>query len=145
MEKFNEYKLDALLITETWLQNTIKDDTWLQASECHKDGHKISVINRQDKKGGGIAILYSTKYKIKTIEHTEYISFEGGIWHIQSGLTHYILLGVYHPPVGMQQGITESIFIDDLTGLLTEVVSNHNNIVILGDITFTSVNQKILM
>ena len=29
MEKINEYKLDALLITETWLQNTIEDDTWL--------------------------------------------------------------------------------------------------------------------
>ena len=33
MENFNEYKLDALCITETLLQNTDKDDTWLQASE----------------------------------------------------------------------------------------------------------------
>ena len=32
MENFNEYKLDALLITETWLQNTVEDDTWLQGS-----------------------------------------------------------------------------------------------------------------
>ena len=100
MEKFNKYKLDALLITETWLQNT-EDDTWLQASEFHKDGHQIPNINRQDKRGGGIALLYSTKYKIKTIEHTKYISFETGICHIQSGLTHYTLLGVYHPLVGM--------------------------------------------
>ena len=41
---------------------------------------------------------------------------------------------MYHPPVGTQQGITNSIFIYDLTELLTEIVSNHNNIVILGDI-----------
>ena len=34
----------------------------------------------------------------------------------------------------MQQGITNSNFIDDLTELLTKVVSNHNNIIILGDI-----------
>ena len=34
----------------------------------------------------------------------------------------------------MQQGNTKSIFIDDLTKLLTEVVSNHDNIVILEDI-----------
>ena len=59
---------------------------------------------------------------------------ESGVWHIQIGSTHYTLLGVYHPPVGKQQGITNSIFIDDLTELLTEVVFNHNNIVILGDI-----------
>ena len=33
----------------------------------------------------------------------------------------------------MQQGITNSTFIDNLTEL-TEVVSNHNNTVILGDV-----------
>ena len=132
MENFSEYKLDALVITETWLQNTVEDDTWLQASEFHKDGHEIS--NRLDKKGGGIALLYSTKYKIKTVAHTKYSSFQTGDWHIQSGSTHYTLFGVYHPPVGMQQGITNSIFIGDLTELLMEVVSNNNNIIILGDI-----------
>ena len=34
----------------------------------------------------------------------------------------------------MQQGIKKNVFIDDLTELLMEVVSNHNNIIILGDI-----------
>ena len=47
---------------------------------------------------------------------------------------HCTLLSIYHPPVGTQQGITNSIFIDDLTELLTELVSNHNNLIILGDI-----------
>ena len=32
MENFNEYTLDALFITETWLQNTDEDNTLLQAS-----------------------------------------------------------------------------------------------------------------
>ena len=128
-ENFNEYKLDALLITKTWLQNIVEDDTWLQASEFHKNGHEISNINRQDNRGGGIALLFFTKYNIKTVTHTKYSSIESGVWHIQSGSTHYTLLGVYHPPVG-----TQSIFIDDLTELLTEVVSNHINIIILGDI-----------
>ena len=131
MENFNEYKLDALLITETWLQNTVDDDTWLQESEFSKDGHGISNINSEDKRGEGIALLDSSKYKIETVTHTKYSSFESRVWHIQIGSTHYTLHGNYHPPVGMQQGITESIFIDDLTELLTEVVSNHNNIVII--------------
>ena len=134
MENFSEYKLDVLLITETWLQNTVEDGTWLQASEFCEDGHEISNIYRQDRRGGGIALLYSSKYKIKTVAHTKYSSFESRVRHIQIGSTHYRLLGVYHLPVGTQQGITNSIFIDDLTELLTEVVSNHNNIVILGDI-----------
>ena len=135
MENFNEYKLDALLITETWLQNTVEDDVWLQASEFHKDGHEISNISRQDKRIEGIALLYSTKKnKIKTVAHKKYHSFESGVWLIQFGSTHYTILGVYHLLVGTQQGITNSIFIDALTELLMEIVSNHNNIIILGDI-----------
>ena len=53
---------------------------------------------------------------------------------MQSGSTHCTLLGVYHISVGTQQGITNSIFIDDLSGLLTEVVSNQSSLIILGDI-----------
>ena len=86
----------------------VEDVTWLQASEFHKDGHEIFNVNRQDKRGGGIALLYSTKYKIKTVKHTTYSSFESRVWHIPSGLTHYALLVVYHPPVRTQQGIMNS-------------------------------------
>ena len=134
MENFREYKLDALLITETLLQNIDQDDTWFQGSEFHKEDHKIFNINREDKRRGGIALLYSTKNKIKTVTHTKYNNFESGIWNIQSGSTHCTLLGVYHPQVGTQQGITNSIFIDNLTELLTEVVSYHTNLIILGNI-----------
>ena len=59
MENFNEYQLDALLITVTWLQNTDEDDTWLQASKFCKDDHEILNINRHDKRGRhSITILH---------------------------------------------------------------------------------------
>ena len=32
---------------------------------------KYLTSTRQDKRGGGIALLYSTKYKIKTVAHTK--------------------------------------------------------------------------
>ena len=132
-DNLKEYKLDALLITEIWLQNTDEDNIWLQANKFHKDDHKIFNISREDKRGRGIALLYSTKYKIKTVTHTKYNSFENRISNIQSGSTHCILL-VYQPLVGTQQGITMSIFIDNLKELLIEVVSNHSNLIMLGDI-----------
>ena len=53
--------------------------------------------------------------------------------NIQSGSTHCTLLGDYHLQVGTQQGITNIIFIDELTEFITEVVSNHNNLIILED------------
>ena len=50
MENFSEYKLDALFITETLLQNTYEDNTCLQASEFHKGDHEIFNINRPNKR-----------------------------------------------------------------------------------------------
>ena len=113
-------------------KNTVEDDTWLQASEFCKDDHKIFNINRQDKRG--MALLYFTKYKIKTVTHTKYSSFESGVWNMQSRSIICTLLGIYHLPVWTQQGITNSIFIDDLTELLTEVVSKQNDLIILRNI-----------
>ena len=50
-------------------------------------------MNRQDKRGGGIALLHSTKYKIKTVTHTKYNSFESGIWNINQDqdIAHYLV------------------------------------------------------
>ena len=90
INNFNEYKLDALLITETWLQNMVDNDTWLQAREFHKDGHEIFNINRQDKRGGSIALLYSTKYKIKTVTHPNIVALktESGTSNLDQHITH---------------------------------------------------------
>ena len=71
---------------------------------------------------------------MKTVTHTKFNSFESEIWSIQSGSIHFTLLGIYNPLVGTQQGITNSIFTDDLTGPLTEVVSIYSKLIILGDI-----------
>ena len=88
---FNEYKLDAVLNTETWLQNTNEDDTWLQASEFHKGNHEIFNMNKQDKRGGGIALLYYTKYKIKTVMHTNtmILKVEFGTSNLDQHIAHY--------------------------------------------------------
>ena len=68
MENFNENKLDALFITETWLQNTDEDDTWLQASEFCKDDYKIININRQ----AGEAQHYCTPHYIQNQNNNAY-------------------------------------------------------------------------
>ena len=118
MENFNEYKLDALLITEIWLKIQMK------MTPGFKQVNFEMIITKyfpstDNIRGGDIALMYSTKYKIKTVTHTKYSSFESRVWNIQPGSTHCTLLCVYHPPVGTQQGITNSIFIDNLTELLT--------------------------
>ena len=53
--------------------------------------------------------------------------------HQQIRNKDYTLIDIYHPPQCMQQRITNSIFITELTEFLTEVTSKHNNILALGD------------
>ena len=52
------------------------------------------------------------------------------VWSSRIRNKDYTLIGIYHPPQGTQQGITNSIFI---TEFLTEVTLKHNNILALGD------------
>ena len=52
---------------------------------------------------------------------------------MQSGSTFYTVNGIYHPPQGTQEGVTNTTFLDELTGLLMEVKARHRNIIILGD------------
>ena len=54
------------------------------------------------------------------------------VWSSRIRNKDYTLIGIYHPPQGMQQGITNSTFITDFMEFLTEITSKHNNILVLG-------------
>ena len=55
-EAIEEYKLDALIITETWLQDKEEDNQWTESSILKTNGYDIQTINRFNKKGGGNAL-----------------------------------------------------------------------------------------
>ena len=44
-----------------------KDVTWIESSEFHLDEYQISVINRVNKRGGGLALIFSSKYKVEVL------------------------------------------------------------------------------
>ena len=43
---------------ETLLTNSDNDKIWLECSEITQNGYKINNINRKDRTGGGLAIIY---------------------------------------------------------------------------------------
>ena len=51
---------DLCILTETWFKN--EDSIWLQGCKHNKNGWKISSIHREDRTGGGIALVYKSKY-----------------------------------------------------------------------------------
>ena len=92
------------------------------------------MCNQQKRKGGGIALITSSSFKVNQLNTTNFNSFEHAVWQVQSGLTHITILGIYHPPANTQHKASNSDFIDDLTQLLTTTGSENRNIALLGDL-----------
>ena len=52
-----ELKIDALIVTETWLKDNSEDDQWTKSSKLNTNGYQIQTINRINKRGGGVALI----------------------------------------------------------------------------------------
>ena len=59
-------RIEVCLITETWLRPVIEDDTWVQASSLNTSQIRMSTVNRQNGRKGGLALLYNKEIKSKT-------------------------------------------------------------------------------
>ena len=75
MEHIKDCDADFAFLSETWLTSITSDVTAVVKSY----GYKIQHYIRKDsikKSGGGVAILYLTKYKLKKFITPSYSSFE---------------------------------------------------------------------
>ena len=74
------------------------------------------------------------EYYVKKLDKsTTYESFEHVIRSTWIRNRDYTLIGIYHPPQGTQQAITNSNFITEFTEFLMDVTSKHNNTLTMGD------------
>lgn len=137
MDKITTYlhdiKADLCVITETWLQDTETDKIWLD-TQCLGDlNYGIKLNNKKENKGGGIALLFNSRYKILRSTKCNKSTFQATLWSMKIGTTTLWVLGVYHPPFGSKKDNTPTNFIDELTDLLVKIVAEHSNLVLLGD------------
>ena len=52
-----EFKTNALVVTEIWLKDNKEDDQWTKSSEFNTNGYQIQTINGINKGGGGVALI----------------------------------------------------------------------------------------
>ena len=81
--------------------------------------------------GGGLALLYKQDMKIKKTKAQHLHTMEYAIWHVSLKNKSINILGIYHPPP--KQHLTNTIFLDEVTELLTTRLPNIENPIILGD------------
>ena len=73
-------KINILIATETWLQDTEEDETWTAACELASPPFQIFTKNRSGQRGGGIALITNKNCKVSEQSNVQtYPSFEHNI------------------------------------------------------------------
>ena len=82
-------------------------------------------------RGCGIALLYKDSVKVKKIETQHLCTIENATWEVSLKNKTIEILGIYHWPPKHDQ--TNTIFLDEITKLLTSKLPNMENAIIIGN------------
>ena len=132
-ELINDYSLDFLVFTETWLN--AKQEHWKHTTILNRDGLSLITADRTGgKKGGGLALIHKSKYKATTINKGKKIhilNLQHGNLNLESNtLTVH---GIYHPPPSLTNKITNATFIDEFLEFASNTLPEHQNNLYIGD------------
>ena len=116
--------LDLCILTETWIK---EGDTITPTRLCPK-GYKSLSISRQDKAGGGIAIVYKSELNISSARDEPYKTMELYSFIISTGNRPINLITIYRPP---NTNVLE--FCNELANLLQTNINSSGELILLGD------------
>ena len=105
-----------------------------------QNGYKINNINRKDRKGGGLAIIYKNHLKVNIEKSGATQSFEYALWTLSTS-SRTNILAIYHPPYMDKNPITNNMFMDEYVEFLADVQADHRNILTLGSFNI-HINSK---
>ena len=92
--------IDFTMLTETWLKNTDKDMAWVSTNNLNNDNLRLDTVNRNNKQGGGIALLHKKEYNATKLETgLQLDTIEHGVWLTTVKNKKLTLAGIYHPPI----------------------------------------------
>ena len=122
---------DIICITKTWLKNTEEDIVWLKSTFLSKEPYQAQPISQTKKRGGGLFLISKSCYKQELIKEADQPTFEGATWKLKIGNVSVTVTGIYHPP--QVAGLPNSLFIDQLSDYLMDILSQHSNNIVVGD------------
>ena len=124
--------IDVMAISETWLHETGDD---LIIVELCPTGFKVTHTPRIKGSGGGVVLLYKGNIAIKHSHHRKFRSFEYldiSFGHLKTVRT----ILIYRPPPSETNGLSVSLFHEEFSNLLEEVVVSPSEILLVGDFNF---------
>lgn len=122
--------VDIMIIVESWLDS--ESDSVI-IGFCTPPGYSFLNIPRDSvNRGGGIAVVFKTPMKliIKQIISV-YTTFEYA--HITNNSHSINFVVVYRPPPSTENGLTNSMFLDEFEQFATEISLLPGKLILLGD------------
>ena len=81
-------------------------------------------------------MVFRSQYPCERLKISKHKSLELGIWKLNIKGIHTVVLRIYRPPYSKCNKIFDNEAVDDLLNCLTNVLPNHSNIIIMGDLNF---------
>ena len=120
VDLLEDYSLDALIVTETWL--TKNDTQWLETTPLNRNTYSLTHANRPNGRGGGLALITKSCYTVKEVKNGSYPSFEHAMWEFNVKNKQIHITGIYHPPYSLRNKSTNRAFLDDFTTFVMDLL-----------------------
>ena len=122
-------------------KNTQKDEAWVNQSALQQNSYRTLLHNRPgDHCGGGLALIHKNHIPTKELETGNTPTIEYAVWKTTVHNRTIHLMGIYHLPPSPTNKTMTSMFIDEMTDLLTEKIPKYSNLIISGDYNISAEN-----
>ena len=128
-----EKNVDVMGVTETWLKPVDQP----VIAELTPPGYTTQHIPRPSGRGGGVAIFHRDSLQVLASSSSDvYKSFEYIERRIVSKSASFLFVVIYRPPPSANNSLTASMFIDEFSTYLENVLISSSKVVIFGDFNF---------
>jgi len=121
-----ERNLDIMAVTETWLNNS-PDSNFVTRDVC-PTGYLISHVPRNNRSGGGVAVIYRSSFNANLCDSVIFNSFESMEMTFRSRDQTIRVVVVYRPP-----SLSHNLFYDEFSSFLETLVLLPGKLFICGD------------
>ena len=127
--------IDILALTETWLGSAIDAHVINTLVPCGYELHSVS--RPHGTRGGGVAVLYKSGLTVKPIPvRDNYTNFEHSDYYVTIRAVTFRLCVVYRPPPSKRNGFSNTVFFDQWSAFLDDIMLDMHDIIITGDLNF---------
>lgn len=127
------HNIDIFAVSETWF-DTDTDDICI--NELLPNNYEIKHVNRSnDKRAGGVALIYSTSLKI--VQHTittQYTQFEVMSVLISNRNKNINMCIIYRPPTSTTNGLSLREFMDEWQQFISTLTISNSELLLVGDV-----------